>query len=331
MSPLEAAKERLTISDVGARLFPDWKPGKSCRCPWREDRSPSFSVSDDGRLWNDFAAGDGGDVVSFIAKAQTCSDADASRELIRWAGVHDADFKPIPPRPVAVPVPRVKPNLPELDEGTRAERAALARLRNLSADAIGLAVDRGLLRFASFKDGRAWVITDADRWAAQARRLDGKCWRMLNGQPKAWTLAGSRASWPIGFADAIGRRRVALVEGGPDAAAALHHAIASGCESEVGVACMIGAACRIPEECLPGFGGLAVRIFAHNDENGRGQEAARKWAVVLHNVGARVSVFDFAGMVRMDGNPVNDLCDLASIDVDSWEMHRDAIESAMDF
>jgi len=329
VSAVSDAKERLTIRDIGAKLFPDWKPGKSCRCPWREDNRNSFSVSDDGRLFNDFAVGEGGDQVSFLAKARNIPESEAAKEFIRWAGVRGGDVAPAPVRPVVTSQEREKPSLPVLDEGTAAECARLAMMRNLSPDAIALAVGRELLRFTDSREGRAWVVTDRDRWAAQARRLDGKPWQRLTGQPKAWTLAGSRASWPIGFADAVRRDRIALVEGGPDALAALHHAWASGCAEAVGVVCMIGAACRIPAECLPAFAGLSVRVFIHADAPG--MKAARKWAAQLAGAGARVSGFDFSGMLRTDGAAVNDLCDMASVGVDSWEEHRELIESAMTF
>ena len=329
MSAVAEAKERLTIRDIGAKLFPDWKPGKSCRCPWREDRNPSFSISDDGRLFNDFASGEGGDVVSFLAMARGIPESEAARELIRWAGVRGGDAGSAPVRPVVTSQEREKLNLPLLDEGTAAEHTRLARMRNLSPDAIALADERGVLRFCDSREGRAWVVTDRDRWAAQARRLDGKPRQRLTGQPKAWTLAGSRASWPIGFADAVRRDRIALVEGGPDALAALHHALASGCVDAVGVVAMIGAACRIPDECLPAFAGLSVRVFIHADS--AGMKAARKWAAQLAGAGARVSGFDFSGMQRTDGAAVNDLCDMASIGPDSWEEHRELIENAMMF
>ena len=329
MSAVAEAKERLTIRDIGAKLFPEWKPGKSCRCPWRDDRKPSFSISDDGRLFNDFAGGEGGDVVSFLAMARGIPESEAARELIRWAGVRGGDAGPAPVRPVVTSPEREKPNLPLLDEGTPQELTWLSRLRDLSSDSLVLAVGRELLRFTDSREGRAWVVTDRDRWAAQARRLDGKPWQRLTGQPKAWTLAGSRASWPIGFADAVRRDRIALVEGGPDALAALHHAWASGCADAVGVVCMIGAACRIPDECLPAFAGLSVRVFIHADA--AGMKAARKWAAQLAGAGARVSGFDFSGMLRTDGAEVNDLCDMASVGPDSWEEHRELIENAMRF
>jgi hypothetical protein len=330
MSAVAEAKQRLTIHEIAARFLPDWMPGKSCRCPWREDRNPSFSVSPDGRLWNDFAGSEGGDAVAFLARLRGCSESEAAREFIALAGVRGGvESSPLPPRPPQTQAERVKPELPILEEGSPEERRQLAKLRNLSTESVAIAVERGLLRFADSREGRAWVVTDQDRWAAQARRLDGERWQRLTGQPKAWTLPGSRASWPIGFADAIRRERVALVEGGPDALAALHHAWASGCEEEIGVCAMIGASCKIPEECLAPFAGTPVRVFVHADE--AGMKAARRWAAQLHKAGARVSGFDFTGMLCVDGSPIKDLCDMASVSPDSWDENRALIENAMRF
>jgi len=330
MSAVAEAKQRLTIQDIAARLVPDWKPGKSCRCPWREDRNPSFSVSDDGRLWNDFASGEGGDAVAFLARLRGSSNSDAAREFIALAGVKGGTpSAPAPVRPPPVEAPRQKPELPPLDEGTAEERRQLAALRGLSCESLEIAVERGLLRFADSREGRAWVVTDQDRWAAQARRLDGQRWQRLTGNPKAWTLPGSRASWVLGFADAVRRERVALVEGGPDALAAFEFAAAAGSVDAFGVCCMIGASCKIPAECLASFGSLPVRIFVHADE--AGFKAARRWAVQLHNAGAKVSGFDFTGLLRVDGSPVKDLCDMASVSPDSWEKHRALVGNAMRF
>lgn len=333
MSLVAAAKERLTIREIGAQLFPGWRPGKSCRCPWREDRNPSFSVTEDGRLFHCFASGDGGDVVKFLALAKGIGESEAAREFIALAGVKaggaSAPLAPLPVRPAEPEKPREKPELPAMDEGTPAEHRQLVSLRSLNIEAINLALGRGLLRFCDSREGRAWCVTDADRWAAQARRLDGERWQRLTGRPKAWTLAGSRASWPIGFADAVTRERVAVVEGGPDLLAALHHAWASGCEEETGVVAMIGAACRIPPECRPAFAGKRVRVFVHSDA--AGMKAARKWAAQLAEAGARVDGFSFAGMTKADGQPVADLNDMAEIGADSWEANRAEIEGALKF
>jgi len=333
VSLVAAAKERLTIHDIGRQLFPEWRPAKSCRCPWRPDKNPSFSVTADGRLWHDFTSGEGGDAVSFLARARGVSESEAAKEFIGLAGLRNGEgstpLAPAPARPVEPEKERAKPDLPDLDEGSPEEHRALANLRGLNVEAIRLAVARGLLRFCESREGRAWVITDADRWAAQARRLDGKPWQRLSAQPKAWTLPKSRASWPIGWRDAVERDRIALCEGGPDALACLHHALASDVEKEIGVVCMIGAACRIPPECLASFNGKRVRVFVHADA--AGLKAAQKWAAQLIEAGASVDGFAFDGLLKSDGSPVEDLCDMASVGPDSWEENRTLIESVVNF
>ena len=85
----------------------------------------------------------------------------------------------------------------------------------------------------------------------------------------------------------------------------------------------------ILSECLPAFAGKRVRIFVHDDAEGF--TAAQRWAQQLRGVAARVDGFTFDGLTRIDGLPVKDLCDLASIDADSWEANRDAVENCMAF
>lgn len=333
MSLVAQAKDRLTIHDIAAKLFPEWRPGKSCRCPWRPDRNPSFSVTADGRLWHDFTDGSGGDAVSFLARARGISESEAAKEFIGIAGVRGGEgitpLATVPARPVDPEKERTKPTLPELEDGTPEEHRALANLRGLNIEAIKIAVARGLLRFTNSGEGRAWVVLDSARWAAQARLLSGERWQRLVGRPKAWTMRGSRAAWPIGLADAGARDRIAFVEGGPDLLAALHHAWASGCEEEVGVIAMLGAASKIPPECLPSFAGKRVRIFVHADDSGL--KAAQRWAAQLIGAGADVTGFAFDGLVKSSGDPVTDLNDLAAIGGDSWEENKSLIEAVMHF
>ena len=84
-SPLAGAKNRITVSDLGATLFPGWKASKSCHSPFREDRHPSFSVFSDGREWKDHGTGEHGDAVDFLAKAQGLDKSAAAKELIALA------------------------------------------------------------------------------------------------------------------------------------------------------------------------------------------------------------------------------------------------------
>ena len=184
-----------------------------------------------------------------------------------------------------------------------------------------------MLWFYDSSEGRAWLITDRARRNAQARRLDGEPWAW-NGK-KAWTLRGSCASWPIGLPESKPFPAVAVCEGGPDFVSAFHHALASGAEERIAPVCIVGASLSIPAECLPAFAGKRIRIFINNDAEG--YAAAQTWAGQLRGIASRVDGFTFDGLTRTDGKPVKDLCDLASIDADSWEAQRDAVENCMAF
>ena len=79
--------------------------------------------------------------------------------------------------------PRPKPALPPMDAGTEAELHQLAALRKVSFHAVHMARAEGvhLLRFATLRGHRAWIVTDAEGLNAQARRLDGGTWDHLGG------------------------------------------------------------------------------------------------------------------------------------------------------
>ncbi len=89
---IEEIKARYTIENAWKDEGLPGAPARSCRSPFREERHPSFSVYDEGRKWKDHAAGDGGDVLDFVAKARGCPPAEALavvRERVGWqAGAH---------------------------------------------------------------------------------------------------------------------------------------------------------------------------------------------------------------------------------------------------
>ena len=232
-------------------------------------------------------------------------------------------------KPATVREPRVVklPPLPILEHGSRGDLQRLSAARNLAPAALELASVRGLLWFYDSREGRAWLITDCARRNAQARRLDGEPWAW--NKKKAWTLGGSCAAWPIGLPESETSPAIALCEGGPDFISAFHHALAGGVEGLVAPVCMVGASMSILAECLPAFAGKRVRVFVHDDAPGLA--AAHRWAGQLRGIASRVDGFTFDGLTRADGAPVQDLCDLASIDADSWEEHRDAVENCMAF
>lgn len=299
MTRLDTAKDALSIADAWERLGLPGRPGTSCRSPFRDDRSPSFSVFAEGRKWKDHSTGERGDVIDFVAAALNVSLSESSKWLLDATGQRRAARSWPEVKIAAKPKPRPpeqrKPLLlPELDNGTHSEIQAIRKARKLPATAPLeiLTLHRGLLKFGTVYDGstprRAWIITDSKKTNAQARRVDGLPWEKINA--KAKTLPGSRAAWPIGLADAIGRKQVFLVEGGPDLLAAAWIAYDQRPQDlpEIGFCCMTGAANAIPAEALPLFRGKTVTLFAHNDP--AGIKAAVKWRDQLTETRAEVRI-----------------------------------------
>ena len=198
LSPLEAAKEQLSIPALWQLLNLPGRPSKSCRSPFREDRNPSFSIYDEGRKWKDHATGEGGDAVDFLAKAGNLSNQDACRELIDLAGV-----SPFPNERTSLGIffrshsgvkeekAQKRSGWPAFERPKAEEMEAIAELRSLSVEGVSLAAHRGLLFCADTPEGRAWVTTDSQRINAQARLLSGIPWA---AGMKAKTLPGSQAA-----------------------------------------------------------------------------------------------------------------------------------------
>lgn len=321
-STLATAKARLNIHGLWWHFGFAGDPKASCRSPFRDDSKPSFSVTADGSLFNDFASGDAGDAVDFFQRASGLSQKEACRKFIELAGGHyTAPPRADCPRPQAQAVgAKPKPAFPRFHRGTPADFEHLAKLRGIGREGLEFADERGLLWFATLKGLPAWIITDAERVNAQARRMDGKPWEHIGA--KAWTARGSWASWPIGIKEALPFPSVALVEGGPDLLAAhyltlweqaSHHAKR---DVQCVPVAMLGASLRIHEDALPLFAGKRVRIFGHDDPAGR--EAVDRWARELATVGADVSAFAFEGLAQVDGKPVGDLNDSLKMDAPSF-------------
>jgi hypothetical protein len=194
--------------------------------------------------------------------------------------------------------------LPPLEKGTVSELAQLQDLRGFEMFA-GLQIlsDRGQLAFCNLKDGaerpRCWIITDDSRRNAQARRLDGKYWQSLPGKPKAKTLPGSQAAWPIGASRINVSNTILFTEGAPDLLAAATFAAFDFNGSFEAVA-MIGAGLSIHPEALPLFQGKSVFLFVHNDQ--AGIEAARRWHEQLTDAGASVTAL----LSDTEGRDLND-------------------------
>lgn len=172
---------------------------------------------------------------------------------------------------------------------------------------------------AEFQGQAAWCLTDRARRNAQLRRLDGNRWY---GNVKAWTVAGSWASWPVGCVELGGARKIAVVEGGPDALAILDVIRGWGWRREdCGVCVMFGASASIAAWCLGKFQSARVRIFAHNDlpKGDKGARAgfvgAERWAKQLGSVAREVDWVSAPDGLELPGG--GRVCDVNDVVV--WE------------
>ena len=313
---IPALKERLLIPEVWQKLGLEGQPGMKCRSPFREDKTPSFSIYKDGKYWKDYGTGAGGDVIDFIAMARQIDTGEALRVFLEMAGV--------PPRSGTGQVPRQeKPQQEERPDGVRVplqhgrleDRELVAESRHISMEAVSLGLVLRTLTFSIVQGYRCWMLTDAEGRCAEARRLDGmpfpECGPLA--RRKAHTLRGSRKSWPVGVA-VLRRvpdfRTLLLVEGGPDYLAALH--FAQGLERwDVLPVAMLGrgTGTKIDPAALELMRGRSVRIYPHNDADGGGVKSARIWATQLHEVGCEVDLFEFSDLHSTDGTPIKDLND----------------------
>ncbi len=333
---IPALKESLRIPEVWRALGLPGQPAPTCRSPFRPDKSPSFSIYQDGRRWKDFATGQGGDVIDFIATARQTGKGEALRLFLELAGV-PRQAPPPPPAPQTPPSPPPPPaqeatplqallraERPEqhpdgvrvpLHHGTEADRRLVAESRRICPEAVSLALALRTLTFSIVQGYRCWVLTDAAGRSAEARRLDGlpfpECGTL--GRRKAHTLRGSRKSWPLGVA-VLRRvpdfRTLLLVEGGPDYLAALHFANELERWDVLPVAMLgRGTGRRMDPGALELMRGRQVCIYPHADADGGGLQSARLWAAQLHHAGCTVSTFDLGTLRRTDGTPPKDLND----------------------
>lgn len=290
------AREKYSIADVWEMFRLPGEPKPACKSPFREDRSPSFSIHSDGKAWTDHATGAGGDVVEFIRHAID-GDHKAVREWLRERlGIDYHDHGPVtaPSKPVKVPQPPKAISWPsELVEGTQPTWQAFAEHRGLTFPAVHAMVRSGILRFTELPDGsKCYVVTDESHRAAEIRRMDGKPF----GESKAYPLRGVMKSWLPGLEllkQAPKTTAVLITEGATDLLSAIdiysryrrHH---GGMQSWQPVA-LLGAACKtLHTEAEAIIRGRHVRIIPDGDA--AGDVMADHWTGLLRKIGCHVDV-----------------------------------------
>ena len=314
---IREAKQVTTITSAWQLLNLPGKPGKSCKAPHREDRSPSFSVYDEGRKFNDFGTGEKGDVVAFLSVVLGISNSDACKELLKISSSQG-------------PLPKIKTSRKsaslakqrevnyyrQLRKGGRHELFELAELRGIGFDGIKLTQERGHLRFSLDKQGLIWSLADPCGIFRQDRMLSGKPIKLKNGDPvKARTLG--RLEHPLGLQEIERYKCVLVVEGGPDFLAANHLITLTNDTRHYGVIGMLGASQGFTSEQAKMLEGKRIRIFPHMDA--AGLKGAKVWDHSLRSHGVETDIYDFGDIRTEDDKPVKDLNDLLRVNVDDWE------------
>ena len=95
-------RERLSIVDVVGRRVPLTKKGQNywgC-CPFHNEKTPSFCVSEEKGFCKCFGCGESGDIISFTMKINHMDFKAAIEELANMAGLKMPEYKPRDPNVV---------------------------------------------------------------------------------------------------------------------------------------------------------------------------------------------------------------------------------------
>lgn len=297
------------------------------RCPWshrhsNQDKNKSCSLYRNMTRIHCFVCEYDYDAIRFAAAWKKTTDQEACNFVLKHAQTEscagDGEKHPEATRSLVLPPTR---------ELTLEELEAIALRRQVDVDALKSVASLGLLRHAEVCKEPSWLLTDSAGMIAEARMLSGACypaWGSLS-ERKAHTIRGSKKSWPVGVAllqTYSYITSIMLLEGAPDLLAAHHFLLRFGFHHVLPVA-MLGASAGsqgIDSKALELLHGKHVRIYPHNDESGR--DGFLNWCAQLQKAGCTVSRASFAGIMRPDGTPANDLNDLTSLLPGSHQPYR---------
>ena len=97
MGTVDDVKQRLDIADVVGDYVRLEKSGRNlkARCPFHDEKTPSFFVFPDRQSWKCFGCGAGGDVISFVMKKEGTDFSQALNTLADRVGVSLVRKRPV--------------------------------------------------------------------------------------------------------------------------------------------------------------------------------------------------------------------------------------------
>lgn len=275
------ARETLTIPQAWQMLGLQGEPKASCKSPWRDERTPSFSIYDHGRKFKDHGEQIGGDSVEFI-RYSLGTDHAGVRE---WLTQHLANVPTVPvthttaAKVIQWPAPH--------HEGEERHHSAMVKARELHPITVRFMAQFDMLRFTHIQGVNAFAVTDGSERNAEIRRANGAPWP--TGK-KAYPLAGVDKSWLIGAAllRDVPDAHVLLVEGATDFLTGWDLVVQYRMQDRtapkwvpVG---LLGAGCKVLHpECAELLEGRHVRLVPDGDRAGR--EMLAHWQEVLASIG----------------------------------------------
>lgn len=317
----EAIRERFDLVEYIEREIP--LRNGTCRCPFHDDRDPSFHVSKKFQRFKCYSGRCGveGTIYDWLMLRRNINFREALTILCGEAELPLPDFRgPYTASALAAPQRRYRKATRGLPESSRKRIedaeiigqciAQVAAVRCLNPDALWKATMNGTLSFHESGRGHGyeWAIHDSTGCNWQYRRVDG---RPYHGDIKALSETGSWGSFPIMPSDSTQPGCCLLLcEGGPDYLAGVEMSL----WANLYPVAMLGSAHDIHAAgvLLLNQWNYPVIIAQHGDEAGR--EATQRWSGQLAIPGRTIAVLECP-----EGEDLNDLVsELGAGDLLAW-------------